>query len=128
MVALAGHGGGCCGMRHIYGFDGSPESKTYVRNAIGVMARNGSTLLEKFDSLIHEIDSIVAAANRSRQSKTIEVILTRGQLAAYPGWLPVLKERGFKLVNRFTNTSGSICNVFHRTPSEVKEPLAGWEY
>ncbi len=104
------HGGGCCGIAHLWLFD-----------------EEG---IETLDARIRQHDAI-AGGNR-----LLEVVLSERQVAPQPprergglghlvlqevrdagGWPTILRERGFRLVSRFRNSnSGQLCYVFHRVP------------
>lgn len=91
------HGGSCCGIRHIYGFD-------------------HSTVAE-LDEHIRELDNEVGQGNR-----LVEVVLSQRQVTGHRapagGWTAALAERGFRLVSRFNNSnSNNDCYIFHRVPS-----------
>lgn len=139
-MKLVTHGGLCCGLRHIHGFDGPPEhqtdllkdpvTKVPVLNATkNGYVLTGPTLLERFDAIIREQRGFLYEGAKYSQSKTFEVVLTDFQITGrYSGWLKVLQDRHFVLVNRVRNTTGAICNVFHQCPSRVTDPLPGWDY
>lgn len=102
MAELEEHGGGCCGIRHIYGMDNS----TY----------------DEVDELIAEVDNEEGQGNR-----LIEIILSSRQVGApgagmrarnpEGGWPAFMQSRGFRLVSRFNNSnSGNDCYIFHRVP------------
>jgi hypothetical protein len=60
------------------------------------------------------------AANRGDGNILCEIVLTDNQLQS--GWVPWLREKGFRRVTRFRNAnSGNICNVFHRTARRLTE-------
>lgn len=89
MVSFAGHGGHCCGLRHIFSFSATEE-----RNP----------------------DNINIELVRSNQyGRATEVVLTDNQCRNYPNILQRLADLGFVLAGRFMNdNSDNICNVFHR--------------
>jgi len=109
------HGGNCCGVRHIYGFDSSrPDELT--------------RLLAQVDAM-RSVDRASGDAHR-----LTEVILSERQVTADSGntgwtaevreaggWPAILAANGFSLVNRFENAnSGKKCYIFHR----VNNPLS----
>lgn len=96
-MRMVDHGGSCCGIRQIYGFD-------------------HSTVAE-LDEYIRELDNEHGQGNR-----LIEVVLSqrqvRGDRAPAGGWTAALAERGFRLVSRFNNSnSHNDCYIFHRVPA-----------
>ena len=97
MVAIAQHGGQCCGVRHIYGFDNSNE--------------------RDFTQLMSQIDAssgVRLPGQRDPQNRLVEVILSDRQVDKFP-WL---ERAGFRLVSRFRNANSErFCNVFHRHTS-----------
>lgn len=96
-LTLRGHGGKCCGIRHIHGF--------YGRNAV---------IKEQLQRLMAEIKDY---ETRTR-GLLVECVLTQAQRKTYG---KMLEDAGFKIVTRFTNVnSGATLNVYHY----VKHPVA----
>lgn len=98
---IAGHGGGCCGARHILGFY-TPFKQT---TADAEWCRN--------------------FPNHSNFS--CEAILTESQLRTANGqqWAQWLKGKGFKFINRWCNSnSGNVCYrfVYTKTSPRSKHP------
>lgn len=110
MATVQSHGGGCCGVRHLYGMD--------------------NTTVRDVERMIAEVDRMqnVGGADSGR---LIEVILSQRQVGmdgrhgdrwadcvrAEGGWPAVMQRLGFRLVSRFNNAnSGYDCFVFHRVP------------
>lgn len=90
MAHIVGHGGSCCGMRHLYGFRATDTE----------------------DSL----RTMVANCYPANRGGIIEAVMTNAQCRSRAtGHIPEALQRiGFKLVSRFKNpNSGNICNVFH---------------
>ncbi len=107
MVNLLNHGGYCCGMRHIQGFNGYDRNRDVPR-PIPYSPRT-ETGYERLKRLVFSCNQRGAASGR-----LIEVVLTNQQCRSNPQLLQDLKEIGFDLVNRFRNAnSRSICNIFH---------------
>lgn len=89
MARIVSHGGFCCGMRHLAGFN-SRDTEESIRE---------------------EVRKAMAA-----RAGVVEVVLTNRQCReARTQHIPEILQRvGFKLVSRFKNpNSGNICNVFH---------------
>lgn len=110
-MQMDGHGGGCCGIRHLHSFFGGDgnvlrEVKLYLERT------------NKHASGAADIDNMaiceaVQRAGSRKRGKIIEIVLTDEQVYALPKTCQYLKEYGFKLVHRFDNATGSICNVLH---------------
>jgi len=82
------HGGACCGVTHIAGFN----------------------------RLSNDDKELIAKAVRDSRNRghMYEVILTDSQIICQPAIAKLLKDSGFKLVSRFFNAnSGNYCNVLH---------------
>lgn len=90
MASIVGHGGSCCGMRHLRGFNANDTEERLRREVENCYPANRGGL--------------------------IEAVLTNSQCNS-PGTRHIpeaLQRIGFKLVSRFKNpNSGNICNVFH---------------
>lgn len=137
MPTLSGHTN-CCGIYVLSGFydpkqkayrmrhetqpaeDGGPQwARTVYPNgnpATVVDVPLASTLQAEFETNM----AAVKSSDRVDSGKNTEVVLTDGQCRQYEGvWPKLLKEHGFRLVTRFRNTSGSVCNIFHRTAPQV---------
>ena len=90
MTRITPHGGSCCGIRHICGFGSARYDLTKFKADMAPFMRPRSWGL------------------------LVEAVLTDDQMEN--GWAPVLKDTGFKLVNRFRNgNSGNHVNVLHYT-------------
>lgn len=111
----AAHGGQCCGMDHISGFEECNED-------------NKNELQRKIDEI-----------KRHRPGGCIECVLIDQQLSGEPrqeriyggmqhnvgGWGPHLHALGFRLVHRFRNSNhGNWCNVFHLAYGQPARPRA----
>lgn len=82
------HGGGCCGINHIYGFNAQSRSWTF--------------------KLLKEA---IRQRKDERRSGLMEVVLTDAQAITYDEFLTQQK---FYRVARFLNSnSGNYCNVYH---------------
>lgn len=123
-MQMSYHGGGCCGMRHIKGFV-KPTQPNVIweegrpRDDIDKATGRQFTVEEAFERCFEKLEKELYYEDYG--SKCVEVVLTDLQLSTSRGggiWLTKLKERGFKLVNRFQNTTGAYCNVFHYAPSK----------
>lgn len=101
------HGGGCCGMTHVYEF---PDLKTDCTEK-----GNREAAIDGFLSTVTQTDTRHYA---NTGSHLYEVVLLDSQLRS--GWLYVLQKAGFRRVSRFLNSnSGNICNVFHKCDTAV---------
>src|SRR4051812_32615544 len=77
------HGGGCCGIDHIVGFEFGYNAESKKRFAAEFVRQ-------------------VAAWKRRNPSRLLEATLTDGQMRT---WASHLQEIGFKLVDRFNNSN-----------------------
>lgn len=97
-MRIANHGGHCCGVDHIYGFE-------YLRNRPVVGLDAGS------QQRVDEFKRSVNNWKYHNASRLLEACLTDHQMV---GWAPYLQEAGFKLVTRFRNSnSENTVNVLH---------------
>lgn len=103
------HGGYCCGMRHLRGF-GSPKATPYSRSS----STGFRKAVPQAETNEEEFDAIMDYANKTQNTKCIEVVLNDGQILRYPEWVKKLKDNDFRLVTRFNNSEQSWCNVFHK--------------
>lgn len=95
-LTLRGHGGGCCGMRHISGFYGTVDA--IKADLIGKMAQ---------------------VPQGKVRCRLIEIVLTQAQRKKYG---EMVEELGFKIVSRFNNAnSSSTLNVYHYVKHAVVE-------
>lgn len=94
------HGGGCCGVLHYVGFYGS---RTEIRDGDAI----------KRDLSIHGYGAEPTSGGRTL-GKCIEAVITDDQFRADPELAQKMKDAGFKLVTRFSNSTGGTCNVLHR--------------
>jgi len=102
---MENHGGGCCGIKHLRGFGGSDAGvletvKRRLTKTRGRVRWEGTTLFRE-------------ESGAAPEGKIIEVVLTDGQVKDKPLTCAWLKKFGFKLVHRFYNSTGSMCNVLH---------------
>jgi hypothetical protein len=58
---------------------------------------------------------------RGNKGKMFEVVLTDPQIERNPQWIAELKALDFRLVTRFNNSTGSRCNVFHKTSGVCRD-------
>ena len=95
-LVLRNHGGGCCGMRHIYGFYGT------VAN------------------IKQQLERLMAQVPQGRtRCRVIECVLTQAQRRMYG---KTLEDAGFKIVTRFNNANtSSTLNVYHYCPHPVAD-------
>lgn len=105
------HGGGCCGVKHLHGFDAKPKTLTYVP-----YTSRRTKMLTLMKRLIRENGHV-----RGARGKMFEVILTDPQIREMPEWIAELKAMDFRLVTRFHNSTGGWCNVFHMTTGRCRD-------
>lgn len=110
------HGGGCCGMTHVYGFDNRPNEK--LLNKLDKILANYTG---RYSDSADGCDCEFCVKERERMktfNALLEAVLVDEQMFT---WAPELRKRGFRLVNRFFNSnSGNYCNVLHFTPHEPR--------
>ena len=111
------HGGYCCGMSHVWDF------KTATDKSIE----------ELMNTIADRVDPIEENARENYDYEEedvpwtifghcIEIVLTDSQML-HSGWAPVLKEKGFKLCDRwFNDNSGNYCNLLTYKTKEPETP------
>lgn len=101
---IAGHGGGCCGISHIYGFSGFRWSSSNN-------PRNSEDAERRVRFLISKYWADSGRRLDDRKNRLYEAVLRESQREE---WEPVLLAVGFELVTDFLNTnSGNRCYVYH---------------
>ena len=126
----------CCGIFILSGFY-EPQDKAKVKHVEYSQDSNYWRYAMKPSELTNEqnFDKIMKAYEgyfneASHTTKRMEAVLTDNQLESYDGfWAKKLKDNGFQLSCRFRNTSGSVCNVFHKYSASgtVEGPVPNWE-
>ena len=131
---IEGHGGGCCGITHIFEFGNDPASQGYDYGYISWQRGNRKTYLEMFKEKLKKFldwqyEDVQLGGYEAEErypdyemiktdkkfSCILEACLTDEQMMK---WAPHLKESGFKVVNRFLNSnSGNVVNVLHYNPA-----------
>lgn len=127
-IYLKGHGGSCCGIKHIYSLGLTPEAviqykqtnvKEYtqfcrdygkyeiyyeiIRKTVFLEDSSAKTMGQMFDE-------IVEYASSHKRRGVLEVVITHQQ----SDWVPHLEKSGFKLVNEFVNSNScNTCFVYH---------------
>lgn len=123
-MKIAFHGGLCCGIKTIYGFDLRPHNEVhqkaaykqknndrYGRNVRSdynfyYKSRPRETFEERFDAYLDFLKKV-------RPSGLVEITLTSYQLVQL-GWKSVVEKRGFKEVSKFYNSNSSnTVSVYH---------------
>lgn len=109
------HGGGCCGVNHLYGFPSLTDAKYAVnddKRVEWIKLALENVVIDNYDVCECENcdgDCGYPASNTFKCA--IEVILSAGQLAE---WRGPLETSGFKEVFDFYNSnSGNQCHVFY---------------
>lgn len=119
-ITITGHGGLCCGIKHLHGFGDSPTAaEEYARNPDTTVRRDERTgvpaiLVTKLQALDTKLESWNDRDNRAAygpgNERALEVVLTDRQAA---NWNTALVERGFRKTFRFHNAnSRNHCNVY----------------
>lgn len=100
-----GHGGGCCGMLHIYGFNRGQQERD-----------------------LKKVQEQIKRVKRNSECRLIEIVLTDPQIKNMPELSNGLKRLGFKLKTRFLNiNSGNYCNVLHWTATNELHGSPYWK-
>lgn len=136
-MRLVFHGGKCCGIKTIYGFD-SPstlEPAAIAKPPVGHDV-NGQHVYSDLDFFTdaappetqkERLDRLIEFCEKKRPKGIIEITLAESPYAspAYTHqvkeWGALLRKRRFKCVNKCVNSNS--CNtvhVFHRNSGEVK--------
>lgn len=133
-LRLVAHGGLCCGVKTIYGFTCSPESKLAAlqacpadnRDTYGNYVHSNDRFFNDAapeETYLERLDRYLAFLEKKRPKGLVEVTLTTSQLCV---WGNLLRKRGFKKVTTFVNSnSGNTVVVLHKTygqPPKVKKP------
>lgn len=127
LMSLKGHGGQCCGIRHIYNLGASPKeacinnknvkeaidwcnskyyyevSEEFVSFSTFVKTTECKTNGELFNTMLDQVFE-------EQESGCIEVVVSEEQ----EPWFKFLEKAGFKRVSEFGNSnSGNYCYVYH---------------
>jgi hypothetical protein len=126
-MILKRHGGGCCGIRHLYGF--SPPQVTSRHHLTAEVGGTGLSSNPVYGTLAEMVALAIKSQGTptGRKGKLIEVVLNTSQMrVGGKALVKMLKENNFRLVSRFSNSSGEICNVFHHTTGKCAAPMPKW--
>jgi len=122
-MLLLCHGGKCCGVKHIYGFDTPPglHLSAYSSTCNGSNSASGqsSNAGKEFfrgkapvETAVERLDRYLDFCKQKQPKGLIEVTLVYYQKKA---WEKTLIKRGFKLVNEFVNSNtDSRIWVYHK--------------
>ena len=113
------HGGYCCGMSHVWGFQTVTDKVTedLMGTITSRVLRVEEEATENYDYEEDEEDVPWKVFGHC-----IEIVLTDSQML-HSGWAPVLKEKGFKLCDRwFNDNSGNYCNLLTYKTKEPETP------
>lgn len=108
------HGAGCCGISHVYVFDGATEAD------LDAILRRHDTSNDHGTGAGRLLEAVLSERQVNpnfgrNRTMVVEAIWEQG------GWAPVLFRKGFRLVSRFNNSnSGQNCYVFHRHPDFMR--------
>ena len=107
---LEDHGGECCGIMHLYGFDDElllddhPTGKVTIANRVATIQAGVQRCLRSRASYDHDKQMLV------------EVVLSEYQ---WRDWDTAVKRAGFKKVTEFRNSnSGRVCRVYHHKTNQ----------
>lgn len=123
-MILRYHGGFCCGMRHLTGFQGLNQCPAAAEHRPVPNANNPESINRAYRRPLAptyeaEFDNIMGFV--ADGTKCVEVILNDSQIERFPKWVDKLKDNGFRLVTRFKNNNMSWCNVFHRVNKTYRD-------
>lgn len=91
------HGGGCCGVEHLWGFPNYDEGSFSFKD---------------------KVEALQQQLNLENGGETLEVVLTRQQAKI---WERALQRCGFKRVMEFNNpNTGNILRMYLSTNNQVK--------
>lgn len=112
------HGGQCCGISHVHGFDYTTEaSLDQVLLQHDQRSDHGTPGSRTLEAVLSERQ--VNPAHGHGRTMIPEAIWQEG------GWAPVLFRKGFRLVGRFRNSnSNEFCYIFHRNLAWSDLPAA----
>lgn len=132
MVTLSAHGGLCCGITHIWGLGTNPASKCASMHKdecepFYLISQLNAEPLRQDHNLFYgkapqetassRVGRYISFLKRERPGSLVQVSLAVGQGASWNNqkrWRPVLKQKGFKLVNSFKNSNtGATIEVYH---------------
>ena len=115
------HGGKCCGIKTIRGFNWHPDYSVRGRDKrtlshespdlIGVSTNIGKSFHTPAlpqETGRERLDRLIEYVRMKRPSHMIEAVLNNYQL---PYWGQLLRERGFRMVTTYTN-SNTQCRIF----------------
>ena len=131
-MRLVFHGGKCCGIKTIYGFDSpsdivSAVKKKSVTNKDAYGEHVGSNMDFFTDAAPKEtqkerLDRLIAFCMKRRPQGIIEVTLAQHRNHYFDQvkpWGPLLRKRGFRCVTKALNSnSGNTVHVFHKVYGE----------
>lgn len=131
---LAYHGGKCCGIKTIYGFQSNPEHhvapiEDYIRIRYCNLDSNGDDVTSEGrffhatapkETGIERLDRYLRYCDQRRPGGVIEIVLADFDWmpSFNAAWWPILEERGFTKTATFQNSnSGNKVTVYHRVRS-----------
>jgi len=132
-MQLVFHGGKCCGIKTIYGLGYGPNAPTAIQPALEALPKRDDRDqcgwdCSSEDRFFHEeapkesatdrLDRYIDYMKRRRPCNIVEIVIAirndNFDWSCQRFWPDVLKEKGFKEVNRHLNSnSGNTCAVFH---------------
>jgi hypothetical protein len=127
-MKLVFHGGKCCALKTIHGFEYSPTDKlsgVAKKPATNVDQNGGNVSSDKDfftdeapqETYVERLDRLIAFCQKNRPYGIIEVCLATSPYPCYNQitiWEPLLLERGFKAVaSCFNSNSGNRVTVYY---------------
>lgn len=102
-VQYSSHGGGCCGISHVWNFNDQTDRLEFTN------IHNGPVV------------TLTEAIARIDEGRCLEIVLTDEQIEDATDLCVDLRNAGFELVSRFYNSnSGNMCNVLHKVREQFK--------
>ncbi len=140
---LSYHGGKCCGIKTIHGFQPNPESrvgKVYYADLEECdedsSGRHVSTNTRFFhasaprETGLERLDRYLRYCDQRRPGGVIEIVLADYSYVPSfnKAWWPVLEERGFTKTAEFKNSnSGNPVTIYHRVKSADRDDQPEFE-
>lgn len=114
------HGGGCCGISHIYNFPIHYFDLKGLNQIIGEAVDEVKDNVDAANENDRVAERPINNPYRGKFNHLIEIVLTDEQMMT---WSKTLKERGFKLGPRWLNdNSGNYCNMLTWVAKKPSKP------